>query len=204
MMSEPYIRLKLFEGRDAETYTTDTLNKNGWGMMSQIQRLNKTEFGITGLQTLIEPADYGFYLYLINKTDHFLEYLSENEELLQKYDEIQVEGRLFKSYMIDKLDPKRKYLNRDNDEIYMICVAMFDMATLNSLNSCNVLFLCSGLLEALNHITYGELPVSRRSKKSGGKSYVLYGKKKRYKKTYKKKTNKKINKKTRKTRRYKK
>ena len=40
--SEPYIRLKLFEGRDAETYTADILNKNGWGMMSQIQRLNKT------------------------------------------------------------------------------------------------------------------------------------------------------------------
>ena len=196
IMSEPYIRLKLFEGRDAETYTADILNKNGWGMMSQIQRLNKTEFGITGVQTLIEPADYGFYVYLINKTDQFLDYLNENEELLQKYDEIQVEGRLFKSYMIDKLDPKRKYLNRDNDEIYMICVAMIDITTLNS---CNVLFLCSDLLEALNKIHYGVEDGSRynfRDRKKGGKKYNLNTKKKRHKRSYKKKKQK--------TRRYKK
>ena len=199
IMSEPYIRLKLFEGRDAETYTADTLNKNGWGMMSQIQRLNKTEFGITGVQTLIEPADYGFYVYLINKTDHFLDYLNENEELLQKYDEIQVEGRRFKSYMIDKLDPRRETLNRNNDEIYMICVAMTDIT---KLTSCTVLFLCSDLVAALNHITYG--PVSRLSTKSGGKSYILRSKKKKYKKSYKKSYKKKTNKKTRKTRRYKK
>jgi len=194
-MSNSFIRLELYKDQNAETFTSNDLNKNGYGMMSQIQRLNNPEFGITGVQTLIEPAYYGFYVYLINKTDQFLDYLSENEELLQKYDKIQVEGSEFKSYMIDKLDPKRKYLNRDNDEIYMICVAMIDITTINS---CNVLFLCPDLLEALNKIHYG-VDNSRRypsRNKKGGKKYILNTKKKRHKRSYKKKKQK--------TRRYKK
>jgi len=198
-MSDPSITLDLYDDQPAVTYTSSILNANGWGWDNQILNLDKTGYGITGLKTLFEPANYGFHVYLINKSEEFTELLGENEALLQKYDEIQVEGRRFKSYMIDKLDPRRKILNRDNDEIYMICVSMTD---LTKISSSTVLFLSTELLPALNHITYG--PTPRESTKSGGKSYVLRSKKKRYKKSYKKSYKKKTNKKTRKTRRYRK
>ena len=198
-MSNPFISLKLYEDEDAQTFTSSGLNENGFGMMSQIHSLPSSlqEFGITGVQTLIEPANYGFYVYLINKSDDFLSLLEEEEELYEKYNQIQIEGREFKLYMIDKLySHLGKKIPKDND-IYMICVSMTDM---NTLNTCNVVFLCSALVNALNKIHYGVEVGSRYNfrDRKGGKTN---NRKKGYKKSYKRKTKKKQ--KTRKIRRYK-
>ena len=89
--------------------------------------------------------------------------------------------------MIDKLDPSRQKLDRDNDKIFMICVTMSDS---HELPGEPEILLSSGLTKALSHISYG----------------VLSGGGKRHKKSYKRKSNKrtKRSRKIRKTRRHKK
>ena len=182
-MSNPFIKINLYDR--PEQFDAMTLDSTGgWGMMSQRQEMKNDSIGLTGLRTLIEPADYGFYVFLINKTKKFMTALKQNG-LLQIYEDVQAVNSDFKSYIIERLDPGRKILNSDNNKVYMICVTMYDWSKL-SCNTGKSELLCPDLPEAISNITYG----------------VLRGGKKRYKKSYKRKSNK--NKKSRKTRRYKK
>jgi hypothetical protein len=151
-------------------------------MMSQRQEMKIDSVGLIGLRTLIEPAGYGFYVFLINKTKKFATALKQNG-LLQTYEDVQSGNSEFKSYMIEQLDTGRKILNSDNNKVYMICVTMHDWSKLPS-NAGKTELLCPELTEAISNITYG----------------VLRGGKKRHKKSYKRKSNKR----SRKTKRYKK
>ena len=180
-MSNPFIRIDLYD--NPQQFDAMTLDSTGgWGMMSQRQEMKIDSIGLTGLRTLIEPAGYGFYVFLINKSKKFMTALKQNG-LLQMYEDVQAGNSEFKSYMIDKLDPGRKILNSDNNKVYMICVTMHDWSKLPC-NAGKTELLCPDLAEAITNITYG----------------VLRGGKKRYKKSYKRKTNKR----SRKTRRHKK
>ena len=182
-MSNPFIKIDLYN-REPEQFDAKTLDSTGgWGMMSQLQNMNVANIGLTGLRTLIEPAGYGFYVFLINKTPKFDAVLKKNG-LLQTYKELQLENKDFKSYMIDKLDPGHLILNRDNNKIYMICVTMNDWRNLPYQNE----LLSSELPGAISNISYG----------------VLSGGKKRYNKMKSNKKSRKTRKKSRKTRRYKK
>jgi hypothetical protein len=180
-MSNPFIRIDLYD--TPQQFDAMTLDRTGgWGMMSQRQEMKIDSVGLTGLRTLIEPAGYGFYVFLINKSKKFATALKKNG-LLQTYEDAQAGNTEFKSYMIEQLDPGRKILDSDNNKVYMICVTMYDWGKL-PFNAGSTELLSPDLAEAITNITYG----------------VMSGGKKRRKKSYKRKSNKR----SRKTRRYKK
>lgn len=185
-MSNPFIRIDLYN-REPEQFDAKTLDSTGgWGMMSQLQNMNIDAIGLTGLRTLIEPAGYGFYVFLINKSPKFDAALKKNG-LLQTYKDLQLENTDFKSYIIDKLDSGRSILNRDNNKIYMICVTMYNWGNLYCPDKKTEL-LCPDLPLHISNISYG----------------VLSGGKKRYNKRKSNKKSRKTRKKSRKTRRYRK
>ena len=187
-MSNPFISFTLHDLPPVQI-DVDYLNSGyGFGMLNQMRFMNDATNELTCIRALVESKPgYGFYVFLINKTKKFTAALKK-KELLQPYEDAQTGNEAFKSYMIDKLDPSRQKLNRNNDKIFMICVAQTDF---HKLPPEPELLLSSDLTEALSHISYVVPP-------SGGG--------KRHKKSYKRKSNKRTKRprKIRKTRRHKK
>ena len=186
-MSNPFIRIAL-PNRPPEQIDAMTLDSGeGYGMLTQMGDLDN--YGLDGVRTLIELVPgYGFYVFLINDTKKLKRELKASS-LEKKYKDAQTVNKEFKSYMINKLDPTREKLNRDDNKVYMICIAQMDWSTLPAGNE----LFSSELVEALKHISYD----------------VSSGGGKRHKKSYKRNSNKRTKKskktrKTRKTRRYKK
>jgi hypothetical protein len=183
-MSNPFIRIAL-PNRPPEQIDAMSIDSGGgYGMLTQMGSLEN--YDLEGVRTLIESVPgYGFYVFLINDTKKLKRELKASS-LEQKYKDAQIGNEEFKSYMIKKLDPRREKLNRDDNKVYMICIAQMDWSTLPAGNE----LFSSELVEALKHISYG----------------VSSGGGKRHKKSYKRNSNKrtKRSKKIRKTRRYKK
>ena len=186
-MSNPFISITLYDIPPQQIDVEYLNSGEGFGMLNQMRYMNDATNELTCIRALVESKPgYGFYVFLINKTKKFIAALKK-KELLQPYEDAQTGNEEFKSYMIDKLDPSRKKLNRNNDKIFMICVTMTDS---HELPGEPEILLSSGLTKALSHISYG----------------VLSGGGKRHKKSYKRKSNKRTKRprKIRKTRRHKK
>ena len=183
-MSNPYIEINNQEGGPTKFDVNTIESSGGWGMMYQIVPINFAPANLTGLRTLIEPADYQFYVFLFNKTAK-VDAALKKVGLLETYKQQLLLNKDFKSYMIEKLDPTRRVLNPKNNQIYMICIRMSDMNTLYVPSGSHEL-LSPELPQALSNITYG----------------VLSGGKKSHKKKSKRKSKRK-SRKSRKTRRYK-
>ena len=148
-------------------------------MVSQLQDMIFEPAGLTGLRTLIEPAGYGFYVFLINKTKK-LDASLKKAGLLQTYKDQQKSNAYFKSYMIEKLDPQRTKLNPDNEEIYMICITMDSWSNLPCKRG-NPELLCPELPQAISNISYGVLKGGKKSYKM--KSKMKHRKTRKHKKT---------------------
>jgi len=168
-MSNPFISIALPNRPPVQIDAMSLDSGGGYGMLTQMGDLDN--YGLDGVRTLIESVPgYGFNVFLINETKKLTRELKANG-LVQKYKDAQTGNKEFKSYMINKLDPRREKLNRDDNKVFMICIAQIDWSTLpagNELFSLEV-------EEALSHISYG----------------VSSGGGKRHKKSYKRNSNKK-------------